>query len=232
MNKNLLKIELNENVDFPHVFDAKSLHISEKPMKWNELVKEGKACYEMMTFSLEQAAFYKMKLCVLVHTHCEIIFGGKTNEQKERGVFSLTKFAKAVGVKPNTLQHWYENFRNINLTLQERENINFRRRQKNGTVKQGETPKDWIFGLSKKERIAIKGITRKVNRKHTKTEVAAMFDRQLKRSKEDRQLDKYIENTVTLSNFLCDKNLDSLDAESIIKIKKLITKCAKHLNIL
>ena len=232
MKNTLLKIELNESDTLPYAFDSKSLNIPERYMTWEELVKEGKECYDMVTLSLEQAAFYKMKLCVLVHTHCEIIFGGQTNEQKKRGVFSLAKFAKAVGVKPNTLQHWYETFRNINLPLQERENANFKRRKDKGNVKQGEKPKDWIFGLSKKERAAIKDINPKVNRKHTKTEVAAMLDRQLKRSKEDRQLDRYIENTITLSNFLCDKQLDKLDPASIRKIKKLVEKCACHLGIL
>ena len=232
MKDDLVRTELHTKDLLPYAFSLKTCGIPEEKYTWEKLVTEGKKCHEIMTLSLEQAALNKMKLCVLMHTHCEIIYGGKTKEQSNRGVFSITAFAAAIGMKRNTLQRWYEGFRNINLKLQERENTNFKKREKRGSIEYNEEPKNWIFGLSKKEQTAINDIKNKVNRHHTKAEVSQIFDKQINRSKEDLQLDRYVEQTVTLSNFLCDKALDRLDPENINKITKLVIQCAKHLNVL
>ena len=168
---------------------------------------------------------------MLVHTHCEIIYGGKTSEQLSRDIYTLKRFAEDIGIKRNTLQVWYESFRNINLVLQNIENRRFKRKERKGEVTVNEKPKDYIFGLSMKERIAIREMKKKVNRKTPEKEVEKIFNKELKRCKEDRQLDRHIQSAIGINNFLCCTNLKSLNHNDLTALKNVIEKCLNHINL-
>jgi len=182
-------------------------------------IKLAKNLYEKYKFAKQQAREMKWKIVKISDEVCDIHFGGRSKKDlediKSGKIYTLKQFALDVGVHPDTLQKWSEEYRNIVKPLEEEGLID-------------------VKNITKETAMIIRNMSRpikgRINRKTPKSEVIKRYREVCDKSKENRLLERYIIAANTVFNFVNEHNLDKLNQEEIEHLRTIVGKINDILN--
>lgn len=185
----------------------------------NSKIKLAKNLYEKYKFAKQQAREFKFKIVKISDEVCDIHFGGRSKKDlediKSGKIYTLKQFALDIGVHPETLQKWSEEYRNIIKPLEEEGLID-------------------TNNITKETALIIRNISRpikgRINRKTSRSELLERFHKVKAKSKEDRLLERYILAANSVFNFVNEHNLNKLDQEEVNCLRGIVTKINDILN--
>ena len=176
-------------------------------------IKRAKDLYAKYKFAKQQAREMKWKIVKISDEVCDIHFGGRTKKDlediKSGKIYTLKQFALDVGVHPETLQKWSEEYRNIVKPLEEE-----------GLVD--------VKNITKETAVILRNMARpvkgRINRKTSKEEVIKRYHQVVNKSKEDRLLERYVLAANSVFNFVNEHQLDKLDQEQLGYLREIVSK--------
>lgn len=179
----------------------------------NEKIKQAKDLYAKYKFAKQQAREMKWKIVKISDEVCDIHFGGRNKQYlediKSRKIYTLKQFALDIGVHPETLQKWSEEYRNIVKPLEEE-----------GLIDATKITKETALIIRNMSR-PIKG---RINRKTSREDLIKRYHQVVSKSKEDRLLERYVLAANSVFNFVNEHQLDKLDQEQIGYLREIIGK--------
>lgn len=182
-------------------------------------IKLAKNLYEKYKFAKQQAREFKFKIVKISDEICDIMYGGQGKDYlkkvKSGEIYTLKQFALDVGVHPQTLQKWSEEYRNIVKPLEEE-----------GLIDSN--------NITKETALIIRNIARpingRINRKTSRSELVERFHKVKNNSKENRLLERYILAANSVFNFVNEHQLDKLDQTELDCLRDIVTKINDILN--
>ena len=176
-------------------------------------IKRAKELYAKYKFAKQQAREMKWKIVKISDEVCDIHYGGRNKQHladiKSGKIYTLKQFAFDVGVHPETLQKWSEEYRNIVKPLEEEGLID-------------------IKNITKEKAVIIRNMSRpikgRINSKSTKEEVIKRYHTVVSKSREDRLLERYVLSANSVFNFVNEHQLDKLDQEQLDYLRDIVAK--------
>ena len=182
-------------------------------------IKRAKDLYAKYKFAKQQAREMKWKIVKISDEVCDIHFGGRNKQYlediKSRKIYTLKQFALDIGVHPETLQKWSEEYRNIVKPLEEE-----------GLIDATKITKETALIIRNMSR-PIKG---RINRKTSREDLLKRYHQVVNKSKEDRLLERYILAANSVFNFVNEHQLDKLDQEEVGHLRTIVGNINDILN--
>ena len=182
-------------------------------------IKRAKDLYAKYKFAKQQAREMKWKIVKISDEVCDIHFGGRNKQYlediKSRKIYTLKQFALDVGVHPETLQKWSEEYRNIVKPLEEEGLMD-------------------VNNITKENALIIRNMARpikgRINRKTSRKDLIKRYHQVVNKSKEDRLLERYILAANSVFNFVNEHQLDKLDQEEVGHLRTIVGNINDILN--
>jgi hypothetical protein len=182
-------------------------------------IKRAKDLYAKYKFAKQQAREMKWKIVKISDEVCDIHFGGRNKQYlediKSRKIYTLKQFALDVGVHPETLQKWSEEYRNIVKPLEEEGLMD-------------------VNNITKENALIIRNMSRpikgRINRKTSREDLIKRYHQVVNKSKEDRLLERYILAANSVFNFVNEHQLDKLDQEEVGHLRTIVGNINDILN--